>query len=244
MALRTETQIIPVPGQNAGKIHLDLKRSGQIQKGFSGMSRCGSRKTGPWVFLLKKLRNFGTHFEAALADTGANRNKKIGRTAAIKLPHPGDCMHQDARQGSPPAGMDGGDGALYRIRNQNRKAIRNLHRYRNHFNVCNEGIPFGLFPFTGDIFYDICTIGMDLTQGGKLRIREIHGRKEVSPIRVNPFDGIPRAIAEIKRQAGIIMACGKPVTKLRDFFKRFAAVIAHSMGFTENKAILPHVFEY
>ena len=72
---------------------------------------------------------------------------------------------------------------------------------------------------------------MDLMQDGEIRIPEIYYRQETFSILVDPFDGIPRTIAEIERLPGTSAAGGKAVAQSRDIFKGFAAVIAHSAGF-------------
>lgn len=74
------------------------------------------------------LPHFWSHFETAGADRRAKSGDKVLRVATERGHHPFDGSNCHSRNASPPAGMDCGHGALFRIRQEDRKAVCGFYR--------------------------------------------------------------------------------------------------------------------
>ena len=75
----------------------------------------------------ERPRHVGAHFIAATADRRSERRNDVARTRREFHAHSSERLHHDARKSAPPTRMDRGDGAMPRVGEQNRHAVRRLH---------------------------------------------------------------------------------------------------------------------
>ena len=76
---------------------------------------------------LKLGGNFGADFVAAAADGRADGGKEAGRLGAELHFHLADGFDDDALEGAAPTGMDGCDGAFFRVDEEDRDAVGGLY---------------------------------------------------------------------------------------------------------------------
>lgn len=70
--------------------------------------------------------DFGTDLVAAGADRGADGSEEVARVGAKVHLHFADGLRGNASQGAAPAGVDGGDGALFGVDEQDGDAVGGL----------------------------------------------------------------------------------------------------------------------
>ncbi len=118
---------------------------------------------------LKLGRNFSPDFVAAAADRGADGGEQAGWICAELHVHPANRFDDDAPERAAPACMDGSDGALLRIDEENRDAVGGLHPQEEAGTVRGGSIAAARFRGCGvEKMYDI---GVDLFHGDELEGR-------------------------------------------------------------------------
>ena len=116
--------------------HLPLYRLGQVDS-------CTACEVVPLWKPRDELRgNLGTDFKTAHADSRPDGDNEIFRTGSELFLHGLDCLWDDARQGSAPSGVNGGNGFICWIRQKDRKAVGSSDGQRDSWLVSDEGIAF------------------------------------------------------------------------------------------------------
>ena len=81
---------------------------------------------------------FGADFIAAAANRGADGGKQVGGFCAELHLHMTNGLHGDAMESAAPACMDGGDGAIAFVHEEDRDAVGGLHG-KKHVWVAGDG---------------------------------------------------------------------------------------------------------
>jgi len=89
---------------------------------------------------LKLGGDFGADFVTAAADRRTDGGEEAGWICAELHVHPANRFDDDALESAAPAGMNGGDGALFRIDEENRDAVGGLHTEQEAGTVGGGGI--------------------------------------------------------------------------------------------------------
>ena len=112
--------------------------------------------------------NLGANFVAAAADGRADCGEEVGRLGAEVHLHLADSFDDDALEGVTPAGMNGGDGALFRVDEENGDAIGGLDSEEKTGAV--SGGCIAAAGFGGGGVEKMDDVGMDLLEGDELEI--------------------------------------------------------------------------
>src|SRR5882762_4114851 len=107
--------------------------------------------------------DFGADFVAAASDGRADGGEQVGGVALELHLHLADGFHDYAGQSASPASVDGGDGALFRVHEENRDAVGGLDAKEEAGTVGHGGIALAGFGRCGVEKMD--DVGMDLPQG-------------------------------------------------------------------------------
>jgi len=112
--------------------------------------------------------DFRADFVAAAADGRADRGEEVGRLRFEVHLHLADSLDHNARQGAAPAGVNGGDGTLFGVDEENGDAIGGLDAQEEARAVRGGGIALAdlLWPSV-EMMNDI---GMDLLERDELQI--------------------------------------------------------------------------
>ncbi len=108
-----------------------------LRRGFMGFAQRVRMRD------LELFRHFGSHFETAVADAGADGGEDVCRARAITARQLGDRLGCDAADDAPPTGMDGGDGAVNGVGEEDGQAVRGADRQPKAGFVRHDGV--GLF---------------------------------------------------------------------------------------------------
>jgi len=111
---------------------------------------------------LKLDGDFGADFVAAAADGGADGGEQVARLGAKFHLHFPDGFRDDALKGAAPSGMNGGDGALFRIDEENGNAVGGLYTQEEPGTVRGGGVASARFGGCGVEKVD--DVGMDLLE--------------------------------------------------------------------------------
>jgi len=114
----------------------------------------------------KKLGgDFGAHFVAAAADGWADGGKEVGGVGFVLHLHFADGLDDDAGEGAAPAGVDGDDGALFRVYEEDGDAVGGLDAEEETRTVGGGGV--SLAGFGGWGVEKMNDVGVDLFQQEK-----------------------------------------------------------------------------
>lgn len=147
--------------------------------------------------LREKLRgDFGTDFVTATADARADGGEDVARICAEMHLHLADGFGGDASKSATPARMDGGDGALFRIDEEDRDAVGGLHgeekaRAIGDGGVATAGIEWGVVKEMDDI-------GMDLLERDEGKVGSAKGGLEAAAIFEDVFARVPVGEAQVE----------------------------------------------
>ncbi len=145
---------------------------------------------------LKLGGDFGADFVAAAADGGADGSEEIGGLGLELHVHLADGFDDDALERAAPAGVNGGDGTLFRIDEENRDAIGGLDAQEEAGTVGGGGIAGARFGRRGVEKMD--DVGMDLFQRDELEVRCAEGGLEAAAVLEDVFCAIPFGKTEIE----------------------------------------------
>src|SRR5260370_11555649 len=172
----------------------------------------------------KKLGgDFGADFVAAAADRGADGGEEIrGLGAEVHL-HLADGFDDDAGESAAPTGMNGGDGALFRVDEENRDTVGGLDAEEEPGTICDGGIAAARFGGCG--VEKMNDIGMDLLQRNELEIGRAEGGLEAATVFEDVFFAVPFGKTEIEncfcvQRADAAGAGTKAVDKPWEFCER------------------------
>ncbi len=112
--------------------------------------------------------DFGADFVATAADGGADGSEEVGGLGFELHLHLADSFDEDAGEGATPAGMDGGDGALFRVDEEDRDAVRGLDAEEEARTVGGGSI--ALANFGGGSIEEMNDVGVDLLQGDEFEV--------------------------------------------------------------------------
>ena len=119
--------------------------------------------------LREELRgDLGANFVAAGADGWADGGEEVGGAGFVLHLHFADGFGDDALQSATPAGMNGGDGALFGVDEENGNAISGLDPEEKAGAVRGGGVAVAKFGGRGVEKMD--DIGMDLLERDELEI--------------------------------------------------------------------------
>jgi len=153
----------------------------------------------------KKLSgNFGADFVAAATDGGADGGKQIARPGLELHLQLADGFDDDALERAAPAGMNGGDGALFGIDEENRNAVSGLDAQEQTAAVGNGSI--ALTRLGRCDVEKVDDVGMDLFQRNELEIGCAEGGLEAAAIFEDVLFGIPVREAEIESLFAVLIA--------------------------------------
>jgi hypothetical protein len=165
----------------------------------------------------------GGNFVAAGAYGRADGGEKIGRLAAVFVVHAANGFFGDARKSSFPTGVDGGDGTLFRVDEENWNAISGLDSKKQAESVCGGGIAFtGLRRRSGE---GAEQGGVDLLQRGQGEVARSEGGLKLLAIRRDVFRRVPLYMTEIEQffavdRADAACASAETVDEPGEFGKR------------------------
>lgn len=176
----------------AGRHHVEpLQRVGLVT---------GAKLVKPFGSL-RELRleldgNLRADFVAAAADGRADGSEQVRGPGAELHVHLADGLGDDALERAAPSGVDGGDGALFGVHEENGDAVGGLHeekqagavRYRS---VAAAGCP-------RRIIEEVHDIGVDLFERDKLENFCAESRLQTTPVFQNIFFGVPIRKTEIQ----------------------------------------------
>lgn len=138
----------------------------------------------------------GGNLVAAGADGGADGSQEIGGLAAELELQTADGFLGDAGEGAAPAGVDGGNGALFRIDEEYRDAIGGLDGEEKAGAIRGRGVSFaGASRQLGE---NSNYIRVDLLERNEFEIGSGHGGLKEAAIFEDVFTGIPFHKAEIE----------------------------------------------
>jgi len=154
--------------------------------------------------LREELRgDFGADFVAATADGRADGGKKVGGAGLEVHLHLADGFDDDALEGATPAGMNGGDGPLFRVDEENGDAIGGLDSEEKAWPIRGRGVAAAKFGGRGVEKMD--DVGMDLLERNELEIGCAEGRLEAAAVSVDVFLGVPFGEAEIENPFAVLI---------------------------------------
>ena len=161
---------------------------------FGGFGKLGKKLSG----------DFGTDFVAAPADGWADGGKQIARLGFEMHLQLADGFDDDALQRAAPAGMNGGDGALFGIDEENRNAVSGLDAQEEARTVGDGGIALtGLGRCDVEKVDDV---GMDLFKRNELQVGRPEGGLEAAAVFEDIVLGVPFGEAEIENSFAALIA--------------------------------------
>ncbi len=146
---------------------------------FRGFGELGKKLSG----------DFGADFVAAAANRWPDGGEEVGGVGFELHLHLADGFDDDALESAAPAGMNGGDGALFRIDQENRDAIGGLDTQEKPGTVCDGGVPSARFGGCGVEKVD--DVGMDLLERNEFEVRCAEGGLEAAAVFEDVFLGVP-----------------------------------------------------
>ena len=112
--------------------------------------------------------NLGANFVAAAADGRADCGEEIGGLGFELHLHLADGFYHDAGEGATPAGVNGRDGAIFRVDEENGNAIGGLDSEEEAGTVSGGGVAAARLRGWGIEKMD--DVGMDLPERDELEI--------------------------------------------------------------------------
>lgn len=142
----------------------------------------------------------GGNFVATWTDGGPEGGEQISGLAAEFELHATDGFLRDARESATPASMDGGDGALFGIDEENGDAIGGLNAEKDAGLICYGGV--ALAGFGAQLREDTNHVGVDLFEGKQLMVGSAESGLKLAAVFENNFPRVPFHEAEIERFFG------------------------------------------
>ena len=173
---------------------IGLVTGAEFVEPFGGFGELGKKLSG----------DFGADFVAAATDGWADGGKQIARLGFEMHLQLADGFDDDAPEGTAPAGMNGGDGALLGIDEENRNAVGGLDAQEEAGAVGDGGIALAGLGRRGVDQMD--DIGMDLLQRNELEIGCAKGGLEAAAVFEDVFLGVPFGEAEIENSFAALTA--------------------------------------
>jgi len=152
-----------------------------------------------WSFGKLRLKlggNFRADFVATTAHGRADGGEEVAGLGLELHLHLADGFDDDALEGAPPAGMNGGDGSLFGVDEENRDTVGGLDAQEEAGAVGGGGV--ALTGLGGGGVEKVDDIGMDLLERNKLEIGRAEGRLEAAAVFEDVFLGVPFGEAEIE----------------------------------------------
>jgi len=139
--------------------------------------------------------DFGADFVTAAADRGADGGEQVrGFGFEVHL-HLADGFDGDASERAPPAGVNGGYGAVFGVDEEYGNAVGGLDAEEEAGAVGGGGVASAWFGGGG--FEEVDYVGMDLLEGDELKIVGVESGLEAAAIFEDVFAGVPIGEAEI-----------------------------------------------
>ncbi len=157
---------------------------------------------------LKLGSDFGADFVAAAADGWADGGEKVGGPGLEVHLHLADGFDDDALERAAPAGVNGGDGALFRVDEENGYAVGGLDAEEETGAVGDRGVSrHGGQALAGLGWWSVekmDDVGMDLLQGDEFHVGGTECGLKATAVFKNVFLGVPFGEAEIEDFLGIL----------------------------------------
>ncbi len=154
--------------------------------------------------LREELRgDFGAHFVAAATYGRADGGEEVGGLGLELHLHFADSFGDDAGQGATPAGMNGSDGALSRVDEENGDAIGGLDAEEDAGAVGDRGVALTDYRRRG--VEEMDDVGVDLLQGDEFHVGGAKGGLETAAVLQDVFLGVPFGEAEIQDFLGVLI---------------------------------------
>ena len=173
---------------------IGLVTSAKFVKPFGGFAELGEELGG----------DFGADFVAATADGGSDGGEEVGGVGFKLHLHLADGFDDDAGKSAAPAGVDGGNGALFRVDEENGDAVGGLDTEEEARAIGKGGI--ALANLNGGSVEEVNDIGVDLLQGDEFQVRGAEGGLEAAAVFEDVFFGVPFGEAEIEDFLAILSA--------------------------------------
>ena len=146
--------------------------------------------------------------KAARADAGADGGQEIGGVRAAVLRHGPDGLCQDAPGTAPPPGVDGGDGGVDGVVEEDHAAVGGENGEGQAGNVRHQGVHVPVVPGAGEALAGVLrrdaakVRGVDLlAEDGLLRLRPQNGA-ETAVVLPDVFRGVAPAGAQVQAVPG------------------------------------------
>ena len=152
----------------------------------------------------KLAGDFRADFVTAAANGWADRGEQVGRFCFEVHLHLADSLDHDACQGAAPAGVNGGDSALFRVHEENGDAVGSLDAQEKAWAVGCGGISAARLGGHGVEKMD--NVGMDLLERDELKIGCAKGGLEKAAVFKDVFFGIPFGETEIENAFAVQLA--------------------------------------
>ena len=133
--------------------------------------------------------DFRADFVAAAADGWADGGEEVGRLRFEAHLHLADSFDHDARQGAAPAGVNGGDRALFGVDEENGDAIGGLDSEEKAGAVGGQGVAFA--GCGGRDVEKMDDVRMDLLERDELEIGRSESGLEAAAVFEDVFFGVP-----------------------------------------------------
>ena len=140
--------------------------------------------------------DFGADFVAAAADRGADGGEEVDGLGFELHLHLADGFDDDAGEGTAPAGVDGGDGTLFGVDEENGDAVGGLDGEEEAGTVGGQGV--ALAGSGGRAFEEMDYVGVDLLEGDELEVGGAESGLEAEAIFEDVFFGVTFGEAEIQ----------------------------------------------
>jgi len=140
--------------------------------------------------------DFGADFVAAAAYGGADGGEEAGGVGFVLHLHFADGLDDDTSESAAPAGMNGGDGALFGVDEENRDAVGGLDAEEEAGAIGSGSVP--LAKRGRWCIEEMDYVGMDLFQGDEIEVRCGEGGLETAAVLEDVFFGVPFGEAEIE----------------------------------------------
>lgn len=140
--------------------------------------------------------DFGADFVAAGADAGADGGYEVARVGGEVHLHGTNGFGDDAGERAAPTGVNGGDGALFRVDQEDRNAVSGLHGEEEARTIGHQSITAAGFGGCG--LEDVNHVGVDLLQRDEWKIGGAEGGLEAAAVFETVFAGVPVGEAEVE----------------------------------------------
>ena len=173
---------------------IGLVASAKFVEPFGGFGELGLKLGG----------NFGADFIAAATNGGADGGEEVSRFGFELHLHLPDGFDDDPLERASPAGMNGGDRALFWIDEENGDAVGGLDAQKEAGAFGDGGV--ALARFGGHGVEKMDDIGMDLFQGDKFAIGCVEGGLEAAAVFEDIFFSVPVGVAKIENFFAALIA--------------------------------------